>query len=275
MSQWSSEFVNTNGIQIHFNRTGGGGKPLILAHGITDNGLCWTRLAKSLELEYDILMIDARGHGNSDAYETGYQKQDHAEDLAGLIETLELDKPSLLGHSMGASNVAALAGNYPDLVGEIILEDPPWRSKPSVSTQEQKTRTMNWRQHIVETRKKTREEIMEYGRTHNPTWDEIEFSPWADSKKLVNPDVLEFLSEVTPWQEDIQKIKCSSLLITADTDRGAIVSSKVAESVVVSNMNFQTVHIEGAGHNIRRERFEKYVELIRGFLSDAVGSDGK
>jgi len=80
---------------------------------------------------------------------------------------------------------------------------------------------------------------------------------------------------VTPWQEDIQKIKCSSLLITADTDRGAIVSSKVAESVVVSNMNFQTVHIEGAGHNIRRERFEKYVELIRGFLSDAVGSGGK
>tara|TARA_B100000809_G_C15136288_1_gene530754 strand:+ start:4066 stop:4194 length:129 start_codon:yes stop_codon:yes gene_type:complete len=34
---------------------------------------------------------------------------------------------------------------------------------------------MNWRQHIVETRKKTREEIMEYGRTHNPTWDEIDF----------------------------------------------------------------------------------------------------
>ena len=96
MSQWSSEFVNTNGIQIHFNRTGGGGKPLILAHGITDNGLCWTRLAKSLELEYDILMIDARGHGNSGAYEKGYQKQDHAEDLAGLIETLELANQACL-----------------------------------------------------------------------------------------------------------------------------------------------------------------------------------
>ena len=47
MSKWASEFVNTNGIQIHFNRTSGGGKPLILVHGITDNGLCWTRLAKS------------------------------------------------------------------------------------------------------------------------------------------------------------------------------------------------------------------------------------
>ena len=37
--------------------------PLILALGITDNVLCWTRLAKSLELEYDIIIIDARGHG--------------------------------------------------------------------------------------------------------------------------------------------------------------------------------------------------------------------
>ena len=43
MSKWASEFVNTNGIQGHFNRTSGGGKPLILVHGITDNGLCWTR----------------------------------------------------------------------------------------------------------------------------------------------------------------------------------------------------------------------------------------
>ena len=272
MSKWASEFVNTNGIQIHFNRTSGGGKPLILVHGITDNGLCWTRLAKSLELEYDIIMIDARGHGHSDACEKGDQTQGHAADLAGLIETLRLDKPSLIGHSMGASNVAVLAGNYPDLVGKIILEDPPWRSCSSISTREKNTIITNWRQDIVETRKKTREDIMEYGRIHNPTWDEIEFGPWADSKKLVNPDVLGFLSETTSWQEDVQKVKCSSLLLTADVDCGAIVSPEVAESVVVSNANFQMVHIEGAGHNIRREQFEKYVELIRDFLPDTGGS---
>ena len=272
MSKWASEFVNTNGIQVHFNRISGGGKPLILVHGITDNGLCWTRLAKSLEPEYDIIMIDARRYGYSDACEKGYQKQEHAADLAGLIETLKLDKPSLIGHSMGGSNVAVLAGNYPDLVDKIILEDPPWRSSSSVSTQEKNTIITNWRQDIVETRKKTRKDIMEYGRIHNPTWDEIEFGPWADSKKLVNPDVLGFLSETTSWQEDVQKIKCSSLLLTADVDRGAIVSPEVAKSVVVSNVNFQMVHIEGAGHNIRREQFEKYVELIRGFLPDTGGS---
>ena len=86
MSKWASEFGNTNGIQIHFNRTSGGGEPLILVHGITDNGLCWTRLAKSLELEYDITMTDARGHSGSDAPDKRCGKQYHVTDLVGLIE---------------------------------------------------------------------------------------------------------------------------------------------------------------------------------------------
>ena len=60
--------------------------PLILALGITDNVLCWTRLAKSLELEYDITMTDARGHSGSDAPDKRCGKQYHVTDLVGLIE---------------------------------------------------------------------------------------------------------------------------------------------------------------------------------------------
>ena len=57
-------------------------------------------------------------------------------------------------------------------------------------------------------------------------------------------------------------------LITAETNRGAIVSSKTAEIIIVSNLHFQTAQIEGAEHNIRREKFERYVEVIREFLLD-------
>ena len=42
MSSWQSAFVNTNGIRLHYTRTGGPNPPLVLAHGVTDNGLCWS-----------------------------------------------------------------------------------------------------------------------------------------------------------------------------------------------------------------------------------------
>ena len=107
MSNWSSGDVIANGIKIHYVRTGGTKLPLVLAHGFSDNGLCWTRVAQVLEKDYDVIMADARGHGLSDAPESGYSAEDHAADLAGLIQALHLDKPALMGHSMGAATVAA------------------------------------------------------------------------------------------------------------------------------------------------------------------------
>ncbi|MCP4687120.1 MAG: alpha/beta hydrolase, partial [Desulfobacterales bacterium] len=108
MSEWFSGEVVANGIKIHYTRTGGDKPPVVLSHGFTDNGLCWTRAAWVLEKDYDVVMYDARGHGLSDAPEAGYSAEDHAADLAGLIQALELKdpRPVLMGHSMGASTAA-------------------------------------------------------------------------------------------------------------------------------------------------------------------------
>jgi N-formylmaleamate deformylase len=56
MAQWQSGDVTANGIKIHYTRTGGGKTPLVLNHGATDNGLCWTPVARALEAEYDVIM---------------------------------------------------------------------------------------------------------------------------------------------------------------------------------------------------------------------------
>ena len=55
--------VVANGIKIHYYRTGGDKPPVVLSHGATDDGLCWTRVTLALEAEYDVIMPDARGHG--------------------------------------------------------------------------------------------------------------------------------------------------------------------------------------------------------------------
>jgi len=104
----------------------------VLAHGFSDSGLCWTPVAEALEADYDLIMIDARGHGQSDAPEHGYGSAEYAADVAGVIGALQIQRPAVLGHSMGAATALALAGLYPDIPGAILLEDPPafWSAPP-------------------------------------------------------------------------------------------------------------------------------------------------
>ena len=104
-----SEYVNANGIKIHYHRTGGDKPKIVFAHGFSDNGMCWITLVPALREDYDLIMYDARGHGLSDAPETGYSKDDRVADLVGLIHALGLEKPILMGHSMGANTVRILA----------------------------------------------------------------------------------------------------------------------------------------------------------------------
>ena len=56
---WTDGYVMANGIRIHYWRTGGDKPVLLMAHGSSDDGLCWTNLAKELVQDYDIIMADA------------------------------------------------------------------------------------------------------------------------------------------------------------------------------------------------------------------------
>lgn len=268
MSNWTSNTIKANGIQLHYHRTGGDKPPLVLAHGITDTGLCWIRVAQVLQDDFDVIMVDARGHGHSDKPETGYSSADHAADLAGLIEALGLDKPALMGHSMGATSVATLASNYPELPGRIVLEDPPWRPATNETEQERRPGRDSWRQQIADYKSKSRQELVDFGKQRSPTWDDIEFGPWSEAKQLVSPNVVEFISHRRPWHDLVPNIICPTLLVTAGADLGAIVTSEVAQAIAQLNPNIRVAHIPGAGHNIRREQFAGFLEAVTAFLQD-------
>jgi pimeloyl-ACP methyl ester carboxylesterase len=64
--KWEQGNILTNGIRIHYYRTGGCKPQVVLNHGALDDGLCWTRVAEALEGDYDLILLDARGHGFSE-----------------------------------------------------------------------------------------------------------------------------------------------------------------------------------------------------------------
>jgi len=135
MMAWLEGEIQTHTIPIRYYRTGGEKPALVLLHGLSDNGLCWTPVAEELQAEYDVIMLDARGHGHSGRSESVLSLETLATDVVASMEALGLEKAYLQGHSMGAGTAAFVAAKYPDFVQALVLEDPPWPPrKPSAET---------------------------------------------------------------------------------------------------------------------------------------------
>ncbi len=271
---WVQGDVAANRIKIHYYRTGGKKPPFVLAHGFSDNGLCWIRTAQALQNDYDLIMPDARGHGLSDAPEDGYDDETRAADLARFVMALGLKKPALMGHSMGAATVAMLAARYPDLPACIVLEDPPWFGADSpwmrwmgATPEEQEKQAQERRAQIEAQRAKPVQEIIAEGRKNSPTWDEIEWQPWGESKKQLSPNAAGRIGGPRPdWREIVGKIAVPTLLVIGDPEMHAIVSPETAQEAARLNPLIQVVQLK-AGHNIRREQFEPFVQAVQAFLN--------
>ena len=138
---WSQELIRIHkNIDLNIIRTGNDDKPpLILAHGLSDMGLCWQPLASNLEVNYDIIMFDAYGHGKSSKVDP-QSRFDLVEDLHDLIKELKIEKPAIIGHSMGAYTLARFAAKHPDIPSAIVLEDPPWTETPLSAEQAEEMR---------------------------------------------------------------------------------------------------------------------------------------
>lgn len=279
MSEWLSKDVMVNGLKVHYYRTGGEKPPFVLAHGATDDGLCWTPIAKVLEKEFDVIMVDALGHGLSDSPEGPNPAPKMGETLAAVIQALGIEKPLIMGHSMGAVTTLALAGLYPDLPKAILVEDPPPLWKPAEppappaedEDAEERPSRMDWFNSL---RTKTREEIMADGREQNPHWSEAEFGPWADSKMRFaahDPNKPAFGGDfLLDMSKIIEKITCPTLLIYADHEKGAIVQEADIPKLKALVPHAKTTHISGAGHNIRRDQFDAFMNAVNAFLSEVA-----
>lgn len=120
-------FINQNRIHyLHWNRAGE--KPaLLFLHGLASNARIWEKVVPFLtDAGHACYAPDTRGHGLSDKPESGYGFDEISADIAALIQTLQLDRPWIIGHSWGASlalDYAARVRLGPNAPAGIILVD--------------------------------------------------------------------------------------------------------------------------------------------------------
>ncbi|MEL0048869.1 MAG: alpha/beta hydrolase [Gammaproteobacteria bacterium] len=275
MHHWYEGDVLSSGINVHYYRTGIGTKPaLLLAHGFTDNGLCWSRTADALSADFDVVMVDARNHGMSGTGPADVNSL--AEDLATVVTKLKLGPANALGHSVGANVVTALAADYPQLVARLVLEDPPWRSATKerdtkstdaeAAAKKATSRDLAFRKLVARMAKFSDAEMLQLGQKQHPSWSAQDYAPWGLSNRQVSADARALLT-MGDWQSFAQRVACPSLLIHADASLGGIVTPETAQFVQQLNPCFTAVRVRHAGHNIRRENFTDYIASVASFLS--------
>ncbi len=264
LSHWSEGFTAVDDLKFHYIRTGEGNKPpLVLLHGFSDNGLCWLPVARDLEAQFDVIMPDARGHGLSARIHSGKQI-DNAADAAGLIAALGLHKPIVAGHSMGGLTATELGARCPDLVGGLILEDPAWIDSAPDDGPELENSFHAW---LLDIEGMPLSEIVAFGQENNPTWAENEFPAWAESKQQLDKSIFGVLNMDKPWRDFVTALTVPTLLITAEVERGAIVTPAQVQEIASPSSNLQVAHVPDAGHNIRRENYQAFMQAVQAFLS--------
>lgn len=276
MAKWFDGYVNSNGIKIHYYRTGGDKPKVLFNHGAGDDGLCWTHVVKELENDYDVIMPDARGHGKSSNGKGDYSTQSRVSDLVGLIKELNLDHPIIGGHSMGADTTFHLVAEFPQMARAIFLEDPPLvlPGEPLFDSEQTKGKDVGkmMRQFMMLFKLMPRFIAIPMARKGSPTYPEDEILPWVASKKRMSFDFLNSMDKldfnVSDPLEPFDHIQVPVLLFIGDKEKTkmSIVSKSTAAAVVKRNAGVQVVQLDGATHDIRRTRFDGYMPALKQFL---------
>jgi pimeloyl-ACP methyl ester carboxylesterase len=272
LPHWTQNDVLINGVRLHYYRTGQGDKrPLVLVHGFSDNGLCWLLTARDLESEYDVIMPDMRGHGLSERVQPG-EKVDMAADLAGLIQNLKLSSPVICGHSMGAMITYQIGVRFPQLASALVLEDPPWWLHRPVQIplpgEPAEPPIAKWAKGLAN---QTLDELLAQNRRDHPDWPEELLRPMCESKKQLDPTIIDTLvvrmnAQEVDWLTSIQNITHPVLLFAGNPDLGGIVTPEVVAKVRQLNPKVTIVNIPDVGHLIRFDKYAAFMNALRAFL---------
>ena len=113
-----------DGIRIAYEEDGTGEDPIVFVHGWCCDHRHFAPQFAHFSARHRVVALDQRGFGQSDKPQQKYTIEGFADDLAWLCRELRLERPALVGHSMGGAIVTATAARHPELPRAIALCDP-------------------------------------------------------------------------------------------------------------------------------------------------------
>ena len=114
--------IKTSWGEIYYEESGEDGLPVVFVHSFGGSTLHWEAQVNHLKKSRRVITLDLRGHGRSDAPKNiEYVVDSLATDIAAVVDSLNINRFVLVGHSMGGAAVIAYAGAHPQRVAGILL----------------------------------------------------------------------------------------------------------------------------------------------------------
>jgi pimeloyl-ACP methyl ester carboxylesterase len=115
----TGQYAEVNGLNLYF-ETHGAGRPLVLLHGGLGSGEMFGPLLPALAERHQVIAVDLQGHGRTADIDRPLDVRLMADDVAALIDHLGLDKPDVVGYSLGGGVALRTAVQHPDKVGRLV-----------------------------------------------------------------------------------------------------------------------------------------------------------
>lgn len=276
-AHWQSDMIElADATHIHYTRTGGAKPVVLLLHGLQGNGLMWLHTAQALEATYDVVMPDFRGHGQSSRIETDWSARMLVEDMIALMHALGLERPYIVGHSLGADVAGRLVAITP--ARAVVLVDPALRNVAAALAIDPDN-PPPWMQAFMEMLQALREQTHEARLQSGlrlippgvPMWNEEDYVSFIEAQAQFDlrlyryTNAMDYLCEMP---EVIAQINCPLLLLTA---RPGMPGINIDELVGVWKQYWQDgqhVHFPDSGHFIPAEQFDRFIDVLTRFLSE-------
>ena len=239
-----------NGVQIYY-ETHGTGFPLILAFGIGCSTRLWKDQIAELSRRHRLILWDPRGQGQSESPQdpAKYSIPISAEDLLGLMDTLQISKAYVGGNSLGAGVATVFTLKHPERVAALLLFNSATCSGLPVRSELKPA----WEKHIEIALTRGMQPIVEDLASHPDVWvtakaDPVEMK--GIKKEFLRLDPIAYASSVraileNPLRsEQLSGITVPTLVLSAEHDPALPLMRTVAEKI--PNATF--VEIKGAGH---------------------------
>lgn len=238
--------------------------PVLFLHGISSRHNTWRPVVDALADDHRLVMWEARGHGESDHPAAGYLLPDYAADLSALLDVLQIERPAIVGHSLGGMIAMTWAVDHPATARAIVLEDAPLRGGS-----EHVGRMEEWRAIAA----MTVEGAAAYYRAEHPDLSDQEIERRATSVTATSEAVftemrdesvaLGFIDRVAP----LGPITSPMLLIHGDMETGGLVYPEDVERFAQVGPAFETARIPGGSHGLHRESTAEFLRLTLDFLA--------
>jgi len=261
-----------------------GGRPLVLLHGVALSAALWHYQLTDLANRFRVLAVEHRGHGLSLAGDAGFTIGRLGQDLAELLDALDLRDAVLVGHSMGGMIVLRFAVDHPGVVearvaGSVLVSSLastegriPWWHTVSVAAAPAASQAIRWAGrlpggYLPSTDLSYLIARMGLGARPSPTHVELTRAMTAATSPAVLAD-LWVETERFDVRRELRSVGMPTLVVAGTRDN--ITPLVNAEEIVRYLPGSSLVRLPGSGHMPMLERRQEFNELVTSF-ADGLG----